>query len=33
MNIFGTLCFGVTTVIPAPLFDARKMLEGTIQER
>ncbi|GFG36327.1 hypothetical protein Cfor_05946 [Coptotermes formosanus] len=31
--IVAGLCHGVTCVIPAPVFDARKMVEGLIQER
>jgi hypothetical protein len=31
--IITGLCHGVTCVIPAPTFDARKMLEGLIHER
>jgi hypothetical protein len=33
LNIFDTMCFGATSVIPAPVFDTRKILEGVIQER
>ncbi|XP_023720130.1 medium-chain acyl-CoA ligase ACSF2, mitochondrial isoform X2 [Cryptotermes secundus] len=33
LNIFCTLSFGVTTVIAAPVLDARRILEGIIQER
>jgi hypothetical protein len=31
--IVTSLCFGVTCVIPAPVFDVRKILEGLIEER
>jgi hypothetical protein len=33
VNIFYTICFGATTVIPAPVFDAKKTLEAIIKER
>jgi hypothetical protein len=33
LNIFETMYFGATTVIPAPVFDARKTLEAIMQER
>jgi hypothetical protein len=33
LGIILGLCHGITLIIPAPVFDARKALEGIIQEK